>query len=221
MLVLIFAAALYFSALDPVAAGTGTIRTHLDEAGLVMFIVVTLMVILLIYFRLRADELRPRVVNKFRFLGPRAQLHLDHFLQSFADGLKVIHSGKALAASILSTVVLWIMNVSVVFFIVRSLGGELAQISWLAAAMAVFFAVMGLAIQIPGIGGGYQVGIILALTELFNVGVEAATGAAILVWIMVATPCLAVGAVLLVHEGLTLRKLKAIAEEERALINVE
>ena len=221
MLVLIFAAALYFSALDPVAAGTGTIRTHLDEAGLVMFIVVTLMVILLIYFRLRADELRPRLVNKFRFLGPRAQLHLDHFLQSFADGLKVIHSGKPLAASILSTVVLWIMNVSVVFFIVRSLGGELAQISWLAAAMAVFFAVMGLAIQIPGIGGGYQVGIILALTELFNVGVEAATGAAILVWIMVAAPCLAVGAVLLVHEGLTLRKLKAIAEEERALINVE
>lgn len=218
MLVMIFAASLYFSALEPVAAGSGAIRTHLDEAGLVMFIVTTLLIILLIYFRLRADALRPRLVNNLRFLGPGGQHHLDHFLHSFAEGLKVIHSSKDLAASIISTLVLWIMNVSVIFFVLRSLGGELTQLGWLAAAMAVFFAVMGLAIQFPGIGGGYQVGIILALTELFSVSVEAATGAAIMVWIMVAAPCLALGAVLLIHEGLTFRKLKAIAEEERARV---
>jgi uncharacterized protein (TIRG00374 family) len=218
MLVLIFAAALYFSALEPVAARAGSIQKHLNEAGLVMFVITTVLVILLIYFRLRAETLRPWLVDKLHFLGPRAQHHLDHFLQSFAEGLKVIHSSKDLAASILSTVVLWIMNVSVVYLILRSLGGELAQLGWLAAAMAVFFAVMGLAIQFPGIGGGYQVGIILALTELFSISVEAATGAAIMVWIMVAAPCLALGAVLLVHEGLTFRKLKAIAEEERALV---
>jgi glycosyltransferase 2 family protein len=177
--------------------------------------------VLLVYFRLHAERLRPKVVSKFSFLGARAQHHLDHFLHSFAEGLKVIHSGKALAASIVSTLVLWLMNVSVFFFIFRSLGGDLAQVSWLGAAIGVFFAVMGLMIQFPGIGGGYQVGIILALTELFRVNVEAATGASILIWIMVAAPCLAMGAVLLVHEGLTLRKLKAIAEEERALVNDE
>jgi len=75
-----------------------------------------------------------------------------------------------------------------------------------------------LAVQFPGIGGGYQVGAILALTGLFSVGVEAATGAAILVWVMISVPCLALGAGLLVHEGLTFRKLEAIAEEERAAV---
>jgi hypothetical protein len=221
MLVLIFAAALYFSMLEPVSGSTGTIRTHLDEAGMVMSIVIVLMVILLIYFRLRAEAVRPLVVKKFAFLGARAQHHLDHFLHSFSEGLKVIHSAKALTASIVLTVVLWLMNVSVFFFTFRSLGGDLIQVGWFGAAMGVFFAVMGLMIQFPGIGGGYQVGIILALTELFRVGVEAATGAAILIWIIVAAPCLAMGAVLLVHEGLTLRKLKAIAEEERALVDEE
>ena len=221
MLVVIFAAALIFSALDPVSGSTGTIRTHLDEAGQVMAILIVLMVVLLVYFRLHAERLRPKVVRKFSFLGSAAQHHLDHFLHSFAEGLKVIHSAKSLAASGVSTVILWIMNVSVFFFTFRSLGGDLARLSWFAAAMAVFFAVMGLMIQFPGIGGGYQVGIIIALTELFSVGVEAATGAAILIWIMVAAPCLALGAVLLVHEGLTFRKLKAIAEEERALVNDE
>jgi glycosyltransferase 2 family protein len=219
MLVLIFAVSLVYVARAPEARTAGSLRTHLNESGMVMFILVTLLVILLIYFRLHAERLRPAIVNKFGFLGPRAQSHLEHFLESFAEGLKVIHSVRDLAASIGSTLVLWIVNVSVVFFIVRSLGGELAQITWLAAAMVAFFAVMGLVIQFPGVGGGYQVGIILALTELFNVGVEVATGAAILVWIMVAAPCLAMGAALLVHEGLTFRKLKAIAEEEEARVN--
>ena len=58
-------------------------------------------------------------------------------------------------------------------------------------------------------------GVILALTEIFNVSVELATGAAILVWIMISVPCLLLGLILLVHEGLTFKKLAAIAEEER------
>jgi hypothetical protein len=60
------------------------------------------------------------------------------------------------------------------------------------------------------------VGAILALTELFHVGVEEATGAAILVWVVIFVPCLLAGIVLLVREGLSLRKLAALAEEERA-----
>ena len=218
MLVLIFAAGLYFAALDPEASRAATILTRLHEAGLVMFVVTALIVFALVLFRLRAEPLTAWLMRKLGFLGARTRHHLEHFLRSFADWLKVIHSWKDLLASIVSTVVLWAMNVSVFFLIFRSLGGELARLGWLVAAMAVFFAVMGLMIQFPGIGGGYQVGIILALTELFSVRVEPATGAAILIWIMVSVPCLALGAVLLVHEGLTFRKLKAITEEERAAV---
>jgi hypothetical protein len=37
---------------------------------------------------------------------------------------------------------------------------------------------------------------------------------------MISVPCLVLGAALLVHEGLTFRKLEAIAEEERAAAEV-
>jgi hypothetical protein len=42
-------------------------------------------------------------------------------------------------------------------------------------------------------------------------------GAAIMVWIIISVPCLVSGLVLLVHEGLTFRKLEALADQERQL----
>ena len=77
------------------------------------------------------------------------------------------------------------------------------------------------AVQLPGVGGGAQVAAIYALTKLFSVGAEAATSAGILTWIIIALPCLALGVILLVHEGLTFKKLEAIAEEERAAAEEE
>jgi hypothetical protein len=76
-------------------------------------------------------------------------------------------------------------------------------------------------IQFPGIGGGFQVGAILALTEIFNVPAEPATGAGILLWIMMSVPCLGLGLVLLIYEGLSFRKLEAIAKEEEQAARLE
>ena len=64
----------------------------------------------------------------------------------------------------------------------------MGHLPWLAAALTLFCAALGLIVQFPGIGGGYQVGIILALTEIFNVPVEPATGASILLWIIMSGP---------------------------------
>ena len=89
------------------------------------------------------------------------------------------------------------------------------------AGLAMFFAVLGLAVQFPGIGGGYQVGIILALTQLFSIPAEPAAGAAILIWIMISVPCLVLGVIFSVYEGLTFKKLEAIAEEGRAAATEE
>ena len=95
------------------------------------------------------------------------------------------------------------------------------QLPWLAAALTLFCAAMGLIVQVPGIGGGYQVGVILALTEIFNIAVEPATGASILLWLMMSVPCLLLGLILLIHEGLSIRKLEAITEEEEQAVSME
>lgn len=220
-LVLMFAAALLLAPLDPVIGRAGSILTRLNVLGLMMMVVIVIMVPALVVFRLRAEGVSAWVVGRCGFLGDGARHHLAHFLRSFAEGLKVIQSGKDLLASIVISVVLWTVNGGVFWLVFRSLGGELSQLSWLGAALTMFFAVLGLVVQLPGVGGGYQVATIYALTKLFSVGAEAATSAAILTWIVISVPCLALGMVLLVHEGLTFKKLEVIAEEERAAVEEE
>ena len=182
-----------------------------------MLILALLLVAGVVLFWLRSRQLTAWMLRLLRFLPATALRRFERFLRSFAEGLSVIRSWKDLLGSLALTAVVWFLNTSVLWLIFQSLGGGVAKLSWLSSVVTLFCAALGLAVQIPGIGGGYPAGIILALNELFNQPAEAATGAAILVWIVISVPCLVSGLVLLVQEGLTFRKLEALAEEEREL----
>jgi hypothetical protein len=216
-LVLLFAAALDFEPVAPETARGSTILVALHRGGDAMLVFAVLLVAGLLLFWLRSAQLTAWMLRMFRFLPARALRQFGRFVRSFAEGLSVIRSWKDLLGSLVLTAVVWILNTSVFWLVFQSLGGEIAELSWLAAVVTMFCAGLGLAVQIPGIGGGYQVGVILALNEFFNEPAEAATGAAILVWIVMSVPCLVSGLFLLVHEGLTIGKLEAITEEEREL----
>jgi hypothetical protein len=71
---------------------------------------------------------------------------------------------------------------------------------------------------LPGVGGGYQGAAIVALTRIFGVKAQEATGAAILLFAVLLVPCLALGIFLLAYEGLTFKKLGEMAEKERATV---
>jgi hypothetical protein len=217
-LVLLFAAGLYFEPVTPETARGSSILVALHRGGDVMLVFALFLVAGLLLFWLRSEQLTHWTMRLFRFLPTKALRVFRRFLRSFAEGLSVIRNWKDLLGSVGLTAVVWGLNTSVFWLVFHSLRGEAAKVSWLASAVTLFCAALGLAVQIPGIGGGYQVGVILALNELFNVPAEAATSAGILVWIVMVVPCLAAGMVLLVHEGLSLRKLEALAEEERELV---
>jgi len=220
-MVVLFAASLYFEPVGPATAkGVGVLHA-MHKGGNVLFGFTGLLVVGLVLFRLQAVKMTAVILKVFGFLPERATRTFAHFLHSFGEGLSVIRDWQGLAGSVATTVILWLLNTTVTWLVFRSLGGELGHIAWLAAALTLFCAALGLVIQFPGIGGGYQVGAILALTEIFNVPAESATGASILIWIMMSVPCLALGLVLLIHEGLSIRKLEAIAEEEEAQAAIE
>ncbi|MGD0010023.1 MAG: lysylphosphatidylglycerol synthase transmembrane domain-containing protein [Terriglobia bacterium] len=217
-LVLLFAAALDFEPVEPETARGTKVLATLHRGGDVMLVLAVLLVVGLLLFWLRSGQFTAWMLRLFRFLPVAALRRFERFLRSFAEGLSVIRSWKDLLGSLALTAVVWFLNTSVFWLVFQSLRGEVAALPWPAAAVTLFCAALGLAVQIPGIGGGYQVGIILALNEFFNVPAEVATGAAILLWIIMSVPCLVAGLVLLVHEGLTLRKLEALAEEEREVL---
>jgi uncharacterized membrane protein YbhN (UPF0104 family) len=155
----------------------------------------------------------------FRFLPPKFESALEGFLRSLAAGLDSIRNWRDFLATVLCTAVLWVANVSFLWLVFRSLGGETAPLSWWAAAQCLFFAAVGLIASLPGVGGGFQVGVIQGLRQLFHVQTEAATSAGILAWIIVLAPCLALGLLVLLWEGLTFSKLGDIAREEQKAVS--
>lgn len=219
---LLFSASLFFVPLTSASGGSGPIQT--PQAGLsgthlvrlLALIGTGLFIAFPVWFRIRADRGHLRTPKFLRFLSPLRQQQFERFLRSFADGLAVIRNFKDLWASVASTAVLWAINVTFFWLVFRSVGGDVGRLSWMASALILFSGVVGLLFQIPGIGGGVQVAIINVMTAFMGIGLEDATGASILLWVTLMVPCVALGIVLLVHEGLTLKKLETMAEEERA-----
>jgi glycosyltransferase 2 family protein len=220
-MVVLFAAALYFEPVNPDTAKGLSVLHAMHEGGHVLFGFTALLILGLVLFRLKAASMTAGTLRVFSFLPQRALHSFAHFLRSFGEGLSVIRDWKGLAGSVVTTAILWIINTTTFWLVYKSVRHHHGHLPWLAAGLTLFCAALGLIIQFPGIGGGYQVGIILALTEIFNVPAEPATGASILLWIMVSVPCLALGLVLLIREGLSIRKLEAITEEEAQEVSLK
>ena len=220
-MVVLFAAAIYFEPVNPDTAKGISVLHAMHEGGHVLFGFTAVLILGLVLFRLKAEAMTAAALRLFGFLPRRALRSFAHFLRSFGEGLSVIRDWKGLAGSVATTLVLWIINTTVVWLVFKSVRHHLGHLPWLAAALTLFCAALGLIVQFPGVGGGYQVGVILALTEIFNVAAEPATGASILLWIIISVPCLALGLVLLIREGLSIRKLEAITEEEEQAVKLE
>lgn len=215
-MLLILVSAIEVVPLHPATRRGRLILAEAHRWGIVLLFGVALVVAGLVFFRLRADALAARFGDSFGFLPSWAHQPLKRVYLSFSQGLNVIRNWNDLLASLVSTVVLWAINTSLVWLVFQSLGGELGRLSWVSSGLVLFFAALGLLGQVPVLGGGYQGAAFLALNRIFGVHGEAATSAAILLWIMISVPCLALGVFLLIHEGLSFRRLKAIAEEESA-----
>ncbi len=212
-LVLLFSVVLYLAPMEMSAAGSHVLSV-MHRAGDAMLAITVVVVAGLVAYRLKTQALMDWVMRKARFLPEKYRRHIHHFLNSFAEGLQVVRSMPDFIGTVVLSVALWCMNATIFWLTLKSLGGTLATFVWLAAALVMFCASLGLVVQFPGIGGGYQVGIILALTEVFRISADVSTGAAILLWLMMSVPVMALSLGLLVHEGLSIKRLEAITEEE-------
>lgn len=215
---LLFSAALFWTPLGTASESEPSGLSAAHRVGWLILLVTAIFVVLLVIFRFRADTMKLRTPQVLRFLSPNRQRQFERFLRSFADGLGVIRNWKDFMASVASTALLWSVNVTFFWLVFRSMGDEVGRLTWMASALVLFSSILGMMVQIPGIGGGFQVVAIKVMTSLLGLGLEEAAGASILLWIMLAFPCVALGLVLLVHEGLSFKKLEKIAEEERAVL---
>ena len=74
------------------------------------------------------------------------------------------------------------------------------------------FSVVGGVVQLPGVGGGAQVGTISALTLLFGVPNELAVSAGLMIWLITSMSIIPVGLIYAQVEGISLRQVAERSE---------
>ena len=217
---ILFGVALY---LEPIhLRGLRAVQTlHRMHAGAVGILTGTAgLVVALVLYRFYDEALIGWVGRRARFFPARLRRGLAGIARSFAEGLDVIQNWRDLSASIVITALLWVVNVSVYWFVYKSLGGSLGSLSWWASTVVAFCAGVGLVFQLPGVGGGFQLAILFALRQLFEIPPDAATSAALMQWLVLLVPCVALAVVLLLYGGMSLKKLKAITEKQQESITM-
>ena len=217
-MVLLFALGLYFEPIHPASRHAALSLRRMHDGAILVLLLSCLLVAGLVLFRMYSDYALERLPGLLLWAPGKFRDPLRNIIHSFSTGLEVIQDLRDFLASAGWTIVLWFLNVSIFYLVVHSVKGGLAHLSWGAAAMALFFAAIGLMVQLPGVGGGYQVAVVIALRELFSAPAEQAATAGILIGAVVMIPCMALGLVLLLYEGLTLGKLKSIAEDEKRVM---
>jgi glycosyltransferase 2 family protein len=149
--------------------------------------------------------------NKWR-QGWRGKLIL--LLEGFSEGLQAIRTWRDLAVLIGYTAVHWLLVAFIYLWVAHAFPGNLSQLSFSSAILVLGFAMVGSAVQLPGVGGGAQVAMFLVFTLILGVEKEPAATASIMIWLVSFASCAIVGLPLLFRQGWSMGQLRRMAQAD-------
>jgi uncharacterized protein (TIRG00374 family) len=190
------------------------LETAARTTGSLLFAGVIGALVFLVYLRLHGTALLERRLQGW--LGAHGwRASVARSLLGFARGVQSIRSWGDLALALFYSVAHWFLVLLIYLWVSHSFGGTLGAITLGDAMLVLAFTLVGSAVQLPGVGGGSQVASFLAYTTIFGVENEPAAAAAIVMWLITFAGCGLVGVPLLVREGFSVGKLRAMAEHEK------
>lgn len=208
---------LLFKSHGPLSASATALETAAKTAGFVFSACVIGTIAFLVYLRLHGTALFERRLQGWQQAqGSRAKA--AGILLGFARGIQTIRNWSDLARSFFYSVAHWFFVLLVYLWVLHAFGGKLGTLNLGDAMLVMSFALVGSAVQVPGIGGGSQAGSLVALTAIFGVEMELAVAAAIVIWLITFVACSLVGVPLLIHEGFSLGKLREMAKHEKEVV---
>jgi hypothetical protein len=131
---------------------------------------------------------------------------LAGLVENFLRGLGFLTNGRSLAVVMFHSGALWFAIALQFWFM---LFGMKMDFSLGASTLVMVAAAIGSIAQIPGIGGGFQVAVMLCMTTFFRVPPEQATAAALMAFVFSYAPTIGVGVVYMLTHGMSLRELKS------------
>ena len=213
MALLIFGFALTRAHASGAHVGPGLAGVLAVGGRLAAFTAVALLVVL-VSLRRFAEPMRRRLVAGLRLLSEARFLKFEKLVNAFVQGVESTRSDGALLLVLIYSVLEWALIAACYECLARSFFG--ASLSFVDVLVVLGFVSFGSIIQVPGIGGGMQVVLIVVLTELFAVKLEVATAFAMLVWSITFVAIVPVGLVLALKEGLDWHSLRQIGRETSA-----
>lgn len=198
------------------AAGEGNalVLKAARSAGAALLIGFAVVVVFLVYFRYQgATWLAKRLERESWRSGWRRKV--AELLQGFSDGLQGVRTWADLGVLSGYTAAHWILVALIYEWVSHAFGGRLALLSFPEAMLVLAFTMVGSAAQLPVAGGGPQVASFLVFTIVFGVEHEAATVAALMLWLISFVSVCIVGLPLLLREGWSLGELKRMAQAQK------
>jgi uncharacterized membrane protein YbhN (UPF0104 family) len=194
-------------------AGSGPLAVFVWKiGGWTAAIVCSLCLFVLIGLHFYPGHLEDAVARMERNWPGRVGSKLTRFARRALVGIHSVRGAGAVAGLLLLSVSEWVLVAGVYLAVFRAFPAT-AHLGFTDACVFSGMAGIGTVIQIPGIGGGFQIASVAALTEFFGVRVEQAGLIALAAWITGFVGVLPFGVLALFERGLSWRRLMLLSHE--------
>jgi uncharacterized protein (TIRG00374 family) len=206
MVLVIFGIALTQVSRSGVEHGPNVSAT-IEAAGFLAGITGALCLALLIGLRYFRGNIKSRLLAGLSFLPTVVTARIERSLAAFEEGMQSTQQKSYVWTLVAYTVIEWTIIGGAFYCVFRAFPAT-SGLRVTDVIIAMGFVFMGSILQIPGVGGGMQIATVLVLTEFYGVGLEAASGVALVLWIITFVVIVPLGMVMAFHEGIKWRNLR-------------
>jgi uncharacterized protein (TIRG00374 family) len=211
MVLLIFGIALTQVSSSSIQPGPKT-RVILEAGGYTAGLIGAVSLALLIALRQLRGKVQEKLLKALSFLPETFVGRIRGVLDSFDEGMQSTRQAGATLLLVFYTIVEWTVIAGAFWCVCRAFPAT-AKLGLADVVILLGFVAFGSAVQIPGVGGGMQIATVLVLTEFFGVSIAAASGIALILWMISFVMIVPFGLALAFHEGIQWRNLRHLEPE--------
>jgi glycosyltransferase 2 family protein len=189
------------------------IRTVLAAGGYIFGATGAVCLFLLFAFRNFKSQARQRVLGALTFLPAERFARAEQTLDAFAQGIDCTRDPRSSLLLLGYTALEWAIIVGSCSALLHGFPMT-RQLGAMDVLVLLGFISLGSVVQVPGVGGGMQVATMLALTRIYGIPLEAASGVAVLFWMVSSIAIVPFGFACAFHEGLNWSKLKLLSAKQ-------
>lgn len=200
------------SASDQTRVRHPAVHWLLDTGGVALGIFAVLCLIALVALHGVPQTIERRMQSIVAVLPDSRRESASKLVASLLSTLRAANSWSAVLQMFAWSLVEWLILILTYFSIFVAFP-ETSRFTIPEVIAFMGFVSFGSIVQIPGLGGGVQLAAVLVLTEFYAIPLAAATGIALVIWIISFVGIMPLGLALALHQGLSWTQLKSASRE--------